>query len=78
MTHSFHVNKTSSHLKWDNSLKPVLAVSSGSTISFDLLDGGGNQVSTSALQRQDLILLSCHDCDLKSQTGRNVFETYQC
>ncbi|CZT43421.1 probable formamidase [Rhynchosporium secalis] len=45
MAHSFHVHKTNSHLKWDNSLTPALTVSSGSTISFDLLDGGNNQIT---------------------------------
>lgn len=48
MTHSFHVSKHSSHLKWDNSLKPVLTVDSGETISFDLLDGGNNQFTASS------------------------------
>jgi acetamidase/formamidase len=43
MSHSFHVSKSNSHLKWDNSLKPVLTVDSGSEISFELLDGGHNQ-----------------------------------
>ncbi|KAL2060800.1 hypothetical protein VTL71DRAFT_8852 [Oculimacula yallundae] len=45
MNHSFHVHKTNSHLKWDNSIKPVFTVSSGSIVSFDLLDGGGNQLT---------------------------------
>ncbi|KAG4429168.1 hypothetical protein IFR05_015344 [Cadophora sp. M221] len=62
MTHSFHVHKTNSHLKWDNSLKPVLTVSSGSTISFDLLDGGGNQLTeTSTVTDVQNINLSLAD-----------------
>ena len=54
MAHTFHVSKSHSshiHLKWDNSLKPVLTVDSGTEVSFDLLDGGHNQFtekSTSA------------------------------
>jgi acetamidase/formamidase len=48
MTHSFHVSKHSSHLKWDNTLKPVLTAESGTTISFDLLDGGNNQFTASS------------------------------
>jgi acetamidase/formamidase len=48
MTHSFHVSKSSSHLKWDNSLKPVLKVDSGSTLTFDLVDGGNNQLTASS------------------------------
>ncbi|KAH6717424.1 hypothetical protein BKA61DRAFT_322979 [Leptodontidium sp. MPI-SDFR-AT-0119] len=62
MSHSFHVHKTNSHLKWDNSLKPVLTVSSGSTISFDLLDGGGNQLTeTSSVTDVGNINLSIAD-----------------
>ena len=48
MSHTFHVAKTHSHLKWDNSLKPVLTVDSGSEVSFDLLDGGGNQFTATS------------------------------
>jgi acetamidase/formamidase len=48
MSHAFHIPKSHIHLKWDNSLKPVLTVSSPSTISFDLLDGGHNQVTATS------------------------------
>lgn len=43
MSHTFHVPRTHVHLKWDNSLQPVLTVDSGAEVSFDLLDGGHNQ-----------------------------------
>ncbi|KAF8853376.1 Acetamidase/Formamidase [Acephala macrosclerotiorum] len=49
--HSFHVskdNKSSVHLKWDNSLPPTLTVDSGSEILFDLLDGGYNQFTSTS------------------------------
>lgn len=54
MAHTFHVTKSNHshiHLKWNNALKPVLTVESGTEVSFDLLDGGHNQfteTSTSA------------------------------
>jgi acetamidase/formamidase len=40
ISHKFHSHV---HLKWDNSLPPVLTVDSGTTLTFDLLDGGHNQ-----------------------------------
>jgi len=43
MSHTFHVPRTHAHLKWDNSLKPVFSVDSGTEVTFDLLDGGYNQ-----------------------------------
>jgi acetamidase/formamidase len=43
MSHTFHVSKSQRHLKWDNSLPPIATVPSGSTLTFDLLDGGHNQ-----------------------------------
>jgi acetamidase/formamidase len=48
MPGSFHVHASHIHLKWDNSLKPVLTVDSGSEVSFDLLDGGHNQFTPSS------------------------------
>lgn len=45
MAHKFHINTTHIHLKWDRSLTPALTVDSGSEISFDLLDGGSNQIT---------------------------------
>jgi acetamidase/formamidase len=44
MAHSFHVHSSQDHLKWSRSIKPVLSVPSGSEISFDLKDGGNNQI----------------------------------
>ncbi|KAB5535284.1 hypothetical protein GE09DRAFT_1063345 [Coniochaeta sp. 2T2.1] len=44
MAHSFHIHPANSHLKWSNSLTPALTVASGSTVTFDLLDGGHNQI----------------------------------
>jgi acetamidase/formamidase len=40
ISHKFHSHV---HLKWNNALKPVLTVDSGSEITFDLADGGCNQ-----------------------------------
>lgn len=51
MAHSFHVskdNKSHIHLKWDNSLPPVLTIDSGTEVSFDLLDGGHNQFTATS------------------------------
>lgn len=44
MAHSFHVPISKAHLKWSNALSPVLTVPSGAEISFDLKDGGNNQI----------------------------------
>lgn len=44
MAHSFHVSSHKAHLKWNNAIPPVLTVPSGSEITFDLKDGGNNQV----------------------------------
>ena len=48
MSHSFHVSRAEVHLKWDNALKPVLTVDSGTEVSFDLLDGGYNQFTATS------------------------------
>lgn len=40
---AFHVKSHQAHLKWDNSLEPVLTVESGSEVLFELKDGGNNQ-----------------------------------
>jgi acetamidase/formamidase len=42
---SFHINRSQLHLKWNNAQPPVLTVDSGTTISYDLLDGGHNQLT---------------------------------
>ncbi|KAH8884834.1 Acetamidase/Formamidase [Thozetella sp. PMI_491] len=44
MSHSFHVHSSHAHLRWSQSIPPVLRVASGSEVSFDLLDGGNNQI----------------------------------
>ncbi|KAK3390264.1 hypothetical protein B0H63DRAFT_109996 [Podospora didyma] len=44
MAHSFHVKSSQLHLKWSRALTPVLTVSSGAEVSFDLRDGGNNQI----------------------------------
>src|SRR3981189_3046554 len=42
---SFHINRSHLHLKWNNAQKPAFTVESGSIISYDLLDGGHNQLT---------------------------------
>lgn len=44
MAHSFHIPSSKAHLKWANTIPPVLTVPAGSAISFDLQDGGHNQI----------------------------------
>lgn len=44
MSHSFHISPSQRHLKWSQSLTPALTVPSGAEITFDLLDGGHNQI----------------------------------
>ncbi|KAL1848737.1 hypothetical protein Daus18300_013491 [Diaporthe australafricana] len=44
MAHSFHIPASKVHLKWGNALSPVLTVPSGAEITFDLKDGGNNQI----------------------------------
>lgn len=60
MAHSFHVPPSKAHLKWSNAIPPVLTVPAGSEISFDLLDGGNNQIrpdnEATALQDFDIAL----------------------
>lgn len=43
--HAFHVDHTHVHLKWSNAITPVQKVDSGSTLTYDLLDGGHNQIT---------------------------------
>jgi acetamidase/formamidase len=43
--HSLHVHRSQSHFKWNHALPPVLTVDSGAEVSFDLLDGGHNQIT---------------------------------
>jgi len=42
---SFHIKRSQLHLKWNNAQPPILTVDSGSTITYDLLDGGHNQLT---------------------------------
>lgn len=44
MAHSFHIPPSKGHFKWNNALSPALTVPSGADITFDLKDGGNNQV----------------------------------
>ncbi|KAH8656063.1 hypothetical protein BGZ60DRAFT_472758 [Tricladium varicosporioides] len=45
---SFHIHTHQKHLKWNNSLHPILAVSSGQEVTFDLVDGGNNQFTSTS------------------------------
>ncbi|RPD68788.1 Formamidase [Lentinus tigrinus ALCF2SS1-7] len=42
------VKRSQCHLAWDNSIPPVLHVSSGDTISFDCLDASNGQITPSS------------------------------
>jgi acetamidase/formamidase len=44
-TQSLHVHHIHSHFKWNRDIPPVLTINSGDEISFDLLDGGHNQIT---------------------------------
>lgn len=48
MVHAFHVKRSQNHLKWDNSLQPVLSIDSGEEVTWDLLDGGNNQITATS------------------------------
>ncbi|KAI3332389.1 hypothetical protein HD806DRAFT_480413 [Xylariaceae sp. AK1471] len=41
----YHLHHNTSHLRWSRSIPPVLTVPSGSQITLDLPDGGGNQIT---------------------------------
>lgn len=60
MAHSFHIPLSKAHLKWNNAIPPALTVPSGSDITFDLKDGGNNQIrpdnESTALQTFDFTL----------------------
>jgi acetamidase/formamidase len=57
MAHSFHVHSAQAHLKWSRAIPPVLTVPSGAEITFDLRDGGNNQI------RPDNAATALHDFD---------------
>ena len=44
MSHSFHISQEQRHLKWSQAIAPTLTVPSGAEITFDLMDGGHNQI----------------------------------
>ena len=44
MSHSFHIHPAHAHLRWSQKLTPALRVPSGSEVTFDLHDGGHNQI----------------------------------
>lgn len=46
--HDFHINGSHGHFKWSNAIAPVLTISSGTTLRFDLKDGGNNQLGPHA------------------------------
>jgi acetamidase/formamidase len=46
-SHSLHVNRRQSHLKWSKAIDPVLNVDSGAVVTFDALDASNGQVSQS-------------------------------
>ncbi|KAI1812753.1 hypothetical protein GGS20DRAFT_556537 [Poronia punctata] len=43
--YSLHHSRDTSHLRWSRSIPPVLTVPSGATVTLDLPDGGGNQIT---------------------------------
>jgi acetamidase/formamidase len=46
--HAFHCDKTHTHLRWSNAIGPVATIASGETVTFDLVDGGYNQLTPSS------------------------------
>lgn len=60
MAHSFHIPVSKAHLRWNNAIPPALTVPSGSDITFDLKDGGNNQIrpdnESTAIQTFDFTL----------------------
>ncbi|KAK8867810.1 acetamidase/formamidase [Apiospora arundinis] len=44
MAHSFHICPDTKHFSWSRDISPVLTVPSGAEISFNLHDGGNNQI----------------------------------
>ncbi|KAI0132129.1 hypothetical protein BJ170DRAFT_612538 [Xylariales sp. AK1849] len=44
MAHSFHIHSHTRHLKWSAAIPPVLTVPQGAEVTFDLHDGGNNQI----------------------------------
>lgn len=43
------VKREQAHLAWDNTLPPVLSISSGDVVSFDCLDASNGQITASSL-----------------------------
>ncbi|XWW95419.1 hypothetical protein V2A60_003377 [Cordyceps javanica] len=48
-----HITQSSIHFKWSRKLAPALTVASGTEVTFDLRDGGNNQITP---ENQDTIL----------------------
>lgn len=42
---TIHIHRNQWHLAWDNSIAPVATIRSGETVSFDLLDASGGQIT---------------------------------
>ncbi|OAQ97874.1 hypothetical protein LLEC1_04543 [Akanthomyces lecanii] len=40
-----HITQSSIHFKWSRKLTPALTVASGTEVTFDLRDGGNNQIT---------------------------------
>jgi len=47
----FHIGRDQVHLAWDPAIPPVLSVSSGSEIEFDVLDASGGQIRADSTLR---------------------------
>ncbi|TDZ16826.1 putative formamidase [Colletotrichum orbiculare MAFF 240422] len=48
MPHKHHISPETSRLKWSNATPPVLTVLPGETVTFDLLDSSGAQITHSS------------------------------
>src|SRR5581483_7535988 len=44
-TRTIHIHRDQWHLAWDNSIPPLATIRSGETVSFDLLDASGGQIT---------------------------------
>lgn len=42
------VKRSQTHLAWDNSIKPVIRINSGDTVSFDCLDASNGQITSTS------------------------------
>lgn len=46
---TIHVAREQYHLAWDNSITPIATIPSGETVSFDLLDASGGQITAASM-----------------------------